>query len=216
MPSHPITLEHKQFTSKHEATQFFKSMLERYNDGDTISSEEDDNLLFDLIQRHPEVNEKIGVGVECFFRDISPNFPTSCFHIKRKDGTTTDISYPTCIKSASPTVFQDFYSACRFSVSEKLIEEKRQIFSSAEVLCSITGEILSIDNSEYRHTRPAFRDIVNDFILSENLEVTADMIEENADMQYATRFANQTLTDKFNAFHSSRANLEIVKKFQRR
>jgi len=215
MAGHPINLQHRQFSTKTEAISFFKEMLESYNDRDTVSSI-DDNILFDLIQRHPEVEEKVGTGIDSFYRDISPNHPTSCFHIKRNDGSTTDFSIKTCINNANPTLLQDFYSACRTAVSSKLIEEKKQIFIHGEVLCSITGEFVTSDDSEYRHTEPRFRDIVNNFIISENLEITNDMIVENADMQYITSFENQELANKFNNFHSDCANLEIVKKFVRR
>ena len=211
-----INLPHKVFSTKKEATQFFKEMLENYNDGDTVSSIDDDNILFDLIQRHPEVNEKVGIGINYFYRDQSPDHPTSCFHIKRNDGSSTDFSIKTCINSANPTLLQDFYSACRTAVSSKLIEEKRQIFSNGEVPCSITGELVTSDNSEYRHTQPRFRDMVNNFIIEEKLEISSDMIVENADMQYITSFKDKVLANKFNTFHTANANLEIVKKFVRR
>ncbi len=216
MAAHQINLPHKEFSTKKEATQFFKEMLESYNDGGRVSSIDDDNILFDLIQRHPEVVEKVGVGIDYFYRDLSPNHPTSCFHIKRNDGSSTDFSIKTCINSANPTLLQDFYSACRTAVSSKLIEKKKQIFTHGEVPCSITGELVTSDDSEYRHTQPRFRDIVNNFILEENLEIASDMIVENADMRYITSFKNEELADKFNTFHSGCANLEIVKKFVRR
>jgi hypothetical protein len=216
MASHQINLAHKEFSTKKEATEFFKEMLENYNDGDRVLSIDDDNILFDLIQRHPEVAEKVGVGINYFYRNQSPNHPTSCFHIKRKDGSNTDFSIKTCINSTNPTLLQDFYSACRTAVSPKLIEEKKQIFIHGEVPCSITGELVTSDDSEYRHTQPQFRDIVNNFILEENLEIISDMIVENADMQYITSFKNKELADKFNTFHSEYANLEIVKRFVRR
>lgn len=211
-----INLLHKEFSTKKEATLFFKEMLENYNDGDTVSSIDDDNILFNLIQRHPEVKEKVGVGISYFYRDQSPNHPTSCFHIKRNDGSNTDFSIGTCINSTNPTLLQDFYSACRTAVSSKLIEEKRQLFIHGEVPCSITGGLVTSDNSEYRHTQPRFRDIVNNFVIEEKLEIASSMIVENADMQYVTSFEDSELAEKFNTFHSKCANLEIVKKFVRR
>ncbi|MDP2850542.1 MAG: DCL family protein [Sulfuricurvum sp.] len=216
MAGYSIKLPHKEFSTKTEARQFFKDMLACYNDGDVVSSDDDDNILFDLIQRHPEVEEKVGIGINCFYRDQSPDHPTSCFHIKRNDGSTTDFSIKTCINSANPTLLQDFYSACRAAVSPRLIEEKKLLFSQGEVPCAVTGELVTYDNSEYRHTQPRFRDIVNNFIIAEELEITNDMIVANADMQYITSFANQKLADKFNTFHLECANLGIVKKYVRR
>lgn len=215
MAGHSIKLLHKEFLTKKEAIIFLKEMLEKYEDKDRVSLIDDD-ILFDLVQRHPEIEEKVGIGIEYFYKDRSANHPTSCFHIKRNDGSTTDFSIKTCINNDNPTLLQDFYSACRTSISQRLIEEKKQLFSSEEVPCSITGELVTIDNSEYRHTQPRFRDIVNNFIIAEKLRITSDMIVENDDMQYVTSFKNQELADKFNAFHEGCAKLEIVKKFVRR
>lgn len=215
MAGHSIKLLHKEFLTKIEAINFFKEMLEKYDDGDRVSLIDDD-ILFDLVQRHPEVEEKVRMGIEYFYKDRSANHPTSCFHIKRNDGSATDFSIKTCINNANPTLLQDFYSACRTSISQRLIEEKKRLFSNEEIPCSITSELVTIDNSEYRHTQPRFRDIVNNFIIAENLKITSDMIVENNDMQYVTSFKNQELADKFNAFHEGCAKLEIVKKFVRR
>ena len=86
-----VNLPSITFKSKSAAIEYFKEMLNRYNDGDELSSN-DDEILFELLQCHPEMEGKIGVGVNRFYRDNSPIHPTSCFHIERIDGTTTDFS----------------------------------------------------------------------------------------------------------------------------
>ena len=89
MARQTVDLPSISFKSKSEATAYFKKMLNRYHDGDELNPD-DDAILFELLQRHPEMDDKIGAGVKRFYRDKSPIHPTSCFHLERIDGTTTD------------------------------------------------------------------------------------------------------------------------------
>jgi len=213
MPAHPVVLQSRRFETKTEANSFFKSMLHKYSDGDEISPE-DSRYLFELIQRHPE--DKIGVGIKRFYRDKSDSHPTSCFHIERYDGgDPTDFSFRTCVSGKEPTLETSFYRACRESVTPLLFSQKLEIFKNGDVTCFKTGEVVSIRESEYRHTIPKFQDIVKNFILKNNIEITASMLTESRDMQYTTEFSDSSMTSKFIEFHSGVANLNIFKKNER-
>jgi len=67
----------------------------------------------------------------------------------------------------------------------------------------------------YRHTSPRFRDIVRDFVQEFNIDITRDLFVESEDMQYVTEFVDHDLVAKFQNYHTSRANLEIFKKYER-
>ena len=204
------------FNSKSEAVKYFKEMLSRYDDGEEIDSS-DDAVLFELLQRHPEVDKKIGVGVNRFYRQKSPNHPTSCFHLERIDGTTTDFSYKDCISENSRTLEQKFYNACRYSVSQELIMKKEKLFSDAGgiLTCKKTGIAISIHDAEYRHTIPRFRDIVKDFILKYNITVSPLLFRESSDMQYVVEFADSELEELFKKYHTKKSNLAMFKKYER-
>ena len=211
MASHPVVLPSKTFKSKKEALTFFKEMLSRYVDKEKISPT-DDHLLFELIQRHPEAEDKIGVGIKSFFRVRSLEFSSSCFHLIRHDGSRTDFSYKSCVTSTSPTLEQYFYKACRNSITPRLHTDKEKIFKNELVHCFGTGEKITFEESEYRHTKPLFRELVSDFIKFENITISEDMFIKNIDMQYSTDFADLLLAEKFNTFHINNAQLEIFKK----
>lgn len=72
MPAKPVGLPSKTFAKQGEATAFFKAMLARYADGEFLNSVDED-ILYELLQRHPEADQKIGVGVQAFFRNKSPD-----------------------------------------------------------------------------------------------------------------------------------------------
>ena len=214
MASQPIILPSIQFKSKSDAKVFFKDMLNRYHDGNEVNSI-DDQFLFEVIQLHPDSKEKIGVGIKRFYREKSKSHPTSCFHLERYDGSTTDFSVPSCISSKKPTVEQAFYQACRTAVTQKLIIKKEEIFKNGVVKCYKTGEVVNIKESEYRHTTPRFRDTVRDFVQEFNIDITRDLFVESEDMQYVTEFVEASLSSKFENYHAMRANLEVFKKYER-
>ncbi|MBI5656730.1 MAG: DCL family protein [Geobacter sp.] len=215
MARQTVELPSITFQSKTVATAFFRRMLNRYRDGEELT-QDDDAILFELLQRHPDA-EKIGVGVKLFYRDKTPDYPTSCFHIERIDGSTTDFSYPTCISATSSTLAQQFYEACRNAVSENLTRQKNTLFKEAggKMRCSKTGDIITIDEADYRHTTPKFREIVSDFITENNITISPEMVTSSADMQYATRFVDLKIKDLFVRYHTARANLAMFRKHER-
>lgn len=216
--ANPINLPSKQFNTQKEAISFFKDMLNSYQDGQELTPE-DSSILFELLQRHPEAEEKIGVGIENFYRDRSATkeHPTSCFHIERIDKSYTDFSYITCIKGYIPTSYQHFYQACHYAVLPFLLDKKDELFQYAggTVKCAKTGEYVTIDNAEYRHTSPKFKEIVDHFIAENNLVISQNMVTQGSDMQYVTKLIDKKMESEFILFHSTRANLAIYKKYVR-
>lgn len=214
MASHPVILPSITFKSKSDAKTFFSNMLNCYKDGDDLSAA-DDLLLFELLQQHPEADDKIGVGISKFYRDRSNSHPTSCFHLKRHNASCTDFSVPSCISAKQRTSQQDFYVACRFAVTPVLTKQKAELFKNGQVKCFKTGELVDIKTSELRHTEPKFRDIIANFISKHQIELTKGLIVDNEDMQYATKFSSDKLTTSFVKYHSEVAKLEVFKKGQR-
>lgn len=211
----PVVLPSISFSTKKKATEFFKDMLNRYEDGQEIETS-DHIFLYELLLRHPEATHKIvGTGVKKFFRQKSPDHPTSCFHLERIDNSKTDFSYPECISSFEPTLEQYFYRACRQSVSEILTAKKNQLFDRGNVRCSKTNELVSKENSEYRHTEPKFFEIVRQFKKGLNRPINNTMFVQSKDLQYSTRFSDKNIEAKFIEFHQKIANLAIFKKYER-
>ena len=207
----PVELPSKSFATRTEATEFFKAMLGSYKDWEQVS-EEHGKLLYELLLRHPD--EKIGVGVDHFFKAPSPDHPNSCFHIKRIDEQPTDFSYPACIKGEKPTPGTYFYRACRHAVSPYLTIKKNQLFEDGPVYCAKTGEKVAKDTSEYRHTSPAFKELVKGFIQEKSIMVAMDLFVDDRDMQYSVRFKDAALTAAFVEYHQEHASMAVIKKGQ--
>lgn len=211
-----VELPSKTFSKQGDAQQYFKSMLNRYEDGDYLNSDDED-LLYELLQRHPDAEKKNGVGVRAFFRQKSADHPTSCFHILRVDGSITDFGYGACVTGRAPGLRHAFYEACRRSVVAPLMQQKQHLFDVAggSIRCFKTGELTSIHSSEYRHTEPKFRDIVSSFVQAKNIAIVPSMMTVSQDMQYQTVFTDPAMARDFIDFHATLAKLEIFKKHER-
>ncbi|MBC6434508.1 DUF3223 domain-containing protein [Nostoc sp. HG1] len=68
MARQPIFLNGKEFKFQKNAKEYFKQMLERYCNGQTVDTD-DYEMLLALIERHPEANKKVGCGVKRFYKD---------------------------------------------------------------------------------------------------------------------------------------------------
>jgi hypothetical protein len=216
MPSKTVDLHSISFKSKTEAIAYFKDMLHRYQDGDELTYD-DGAILLELLQRHPDADDKIGVGVKHFYRDKALIYPTSCFHLERTDGIKTDFSYRDCISGNASTLAQQFSQACHYAVSEKLISKKEQLFKEAggTLKCKKTGAQITINEAEYRHTSPSFQEIVKNFIAENNITITPDLVTRSVDMQYVTSLVDSNIESLFKIYHASKANLEMFKKYER-
>ena len=69
-------------------------MLYKYNLGDKVT-QNDADILEDLLKMHPEAAEKIGRGIESFSVRTA-DYGTRCFWINRVDGTTEKFSFRAC------------------------------------------------------------------------------------------------------------------------
>lgn len=96
-----VTLATRSFEKAGDATAFFTDMLNRYGIGEQVSAEDAADLSA-LLDRHDELEEKVGTGVTGF--EIStpptdvPQFSKRCFWVIRSDGSKIDFSIGHCLK----------------------------------------------------------------------------------------------------------------------
>lgn len=94
MPVKQVKIGSLSFAKKGDADEFFKSMLYKYDLGDTVSADDAEHLI-SLLAMHPEADNKIGVGIESFSVRTA-DFGTRCFWVNRADGTAEKFSFKSC------------------------------------------------------------------------------------------------------------------------
>ncbi|MBG1269427.1 DCL family protein [Nostoc sp. WHI] len=215
MARQPIVLNGKEFKFQKNAKEYFKQMLERYRNGQTVNTD-DHEMLLALIERHPEADKKIGCGVKRLYKDRT-DMPTSCFWIEREDGSKTDFSYPTAIAAREKSLYQEFFEACRNAVQDDLKKTKEQFFGkfadeTGKVKCDITGEKVAIYESHLDHKKPlTLQVIVNTFLAANEIEIKPEMLSLSQDAQFQTTFLDIEIKDKFKRYHHKIADLRIIK-----
>lgn len=90
MAAKPITLGPIHFNKRSDAVTHLKEMLNRYEVGDRVGTQ-DAIILRAALEHHPNAASKIGCGVKDF-SVRSADFGTKCFWVNRTDGTTEKFS----------------------------------------------------------------------------------------------------------------------------
>jgi Protein of unknown function (DUF3223) len=224
MPGHELIIgsqdsgTHKRFASKNDATLFFRAILGRYGDGQDLD-EPDSQLLRDLLERHPEAQQKIGVGIKRFFKRRTDQ-GTSCFWLEREDGSTTDFSYIACIRERDKSLYQKFAEACRQAVQPELTSAKKAHFerygnADGKVKCEVTGELVGVYESHLDHKKPmTFQVIVETFLKANQLEIKLGMLSPPNDAQFVVTFVDEDVAQRFRDYHGrivGDAGLRIIK-----
>jgi hypothetical protein len=93
----PVVLDNRSFETRQDALAHFKAMLGRYRPGDTVDGADTKDLEA-LLRRHPELADKIGVGIH-HFEVMSADYGTKCFAVVQRNGTRIDFSYPVCVNN---------------------------------------------------------------------------------------------------------------------
>lgn len=93
----PVVLSTRTFPRQLDAVEYFSSILKATAVGSRIDDEAIHGDLLALLDLHKDRTEKMGVGVAYFTAMISPEGST-CFGVKRHDGSLVDFSFHRCIK----------------------------------------------------------------------------------------------------------------------
>ncbi len=207
-----IEIGDKEFASKKEALNHFKAILYSYDFGETLKTNDFYDIL-DLLETHPNVKEKIGVGIDKV-RVAKLKYDTRVFELLRIDGSTEYFSYTKRINSPK-TDFTKFNKACRQIIQEDLRNVKLSYFEKyskkGKVKCQETGELLCWEELTVDHRQPnTFSVIVDRFIELKNIDLK--------NIEYLTidggpnELADKILKEDFRRYHKEKANLRIVKK----
>lgn len=128
MAKKPVQVGGLDFASKGEASDYFRSILYRFDIGQRIP-EPEATVLEWLLERHSEAADKIGMGVDYFcIRDAI--YGTRCFEVVRTDGSKTDFSFKNCVDGHAPTAQTQIFGAMRAAVAGDILDKKRAWFAT--------------------------------------------------------------------------------------
>lgn len=207
-----IKIGDKEFASKKDALIHFKTILNSYNFGERLNQDDTKDIL-DLLETHPNLIEKVGVGIENI-RIARLKYNTKSFELVRSDGSKEYFSYTKRINSPK-TDFTKFREACRQAIQNDLRNVKLAYFDKfskkGQVKCQETGELLKYEDLNVDHRQPnTFSIIVDRFI--EVYKINIQNIDYFQVDGGSNELADEDLKQKFREYHKDKANLRIVKK----
>lgn len=208
----PIKIGEIEFATKKGALTHFKAILNSYDFGQELSTT-DFNDIMNLLETHPRVKEKIGVGIDKV-RIAKVQYNTKSFELVRIDGSTEFFSYTKRI-NAPKTNFTKFREACRQAIQDDLRSVKLGYFEKhskkGQVKCQESNEIAKYEELNVDHRQPnTFSVIVDRFIELNKLDI--ENIEYLQVDGGPNELKDEKLKQEFRIYHQDKANLRIVKK----
>jgi hypothetical protein len=216
------------FATKAAAEAHFQEILYRYDlsdsfnlaNGNTIINEGDTRELYWLLERHPDYEQKRGVGIVRFSVGRA-SFNNRHFLVHRSDGTWTDLSYKKCLNGA-PSNKTRVEQALRKEVEADILRAKLKYFvehgdALGRVPCAKTNELVTVNEAHADHAPPyTFKVLTETFLTALrvilNIDPNEAMVTGPADNQHGRTLADRKLADAWRAFHHALAHVRIIAK----
>ena len=229
----------KEYKFKKDAITHYRTILNSYDFGQSLSDSDFDDLLdlldYDYFNYVAElettediVDEEIKDEIELndseesneseiTIEDIKiarVQFNTKCFEIFYSDKTSVYISYLMIINNTKYTPEKLFYVACRNSIHNDIKAVKQEYFDKnsvkGQVKCQETGLLSKWTELAVDHRQPnTFSVIVDRFKEVNRIEL--DKIEYTSNDQNHIIFKDETWTELFRKYHMEKASLRIVR-----
>ncbi|MFD5110315.1 DCL family protein [Streptomyces cinereoruber] len=205
----------RRYATKKARQEAVQAVLGRYGRGQTVDQEDDDLLLRDLLDMHPDAAEKVGPGVD-FFRII----PTPRGHHKgpeavRVDGSKAAFSYQKCLEA--PTHRQRVLDAMRTEIQPQVNTYYEFRKTSNTLVSDESNQPLAPADTHVSYfCGPRFHDIAVEFVQAAGGFDAIDLTAETA--RGLALFTDRTLAERWHEHHQEHAVLGLLsaKENQRR
>ncbi len=231
----PFKIGQTEYKFKKDAIAHYRTILNSYNFGQSLSDNDFDELIDLLDYAHlnniadiESTDEEIQNGIEIIdskdtdedellIEDIKVSkvqFNTKCFEVFYSDKTSEYISYLMILNNTSYTPEKLFYAACRNSIYNDIKSVKQEYFDKnsikGQVKCQETGILSKWTELAVDHRQPnTFSIIVDRF--KEVSKIDLDAIEYTSNDQNHIVFQDNNLTESFRKYHKEKASLRIVR-----
>ena len=171
----PVILDSFSWPTRAAAEEYFQTILRRsgYLLGDVISDVDHQQALLELLERHPDVEDKSRGGVKNFYigrtRDggrVNVSADAIGIWIERQDGTKVDFSYITAIRQPSQEV--NVKEALRFAVADIRQMYRDARFAAGTAMSDLSGS--PIESRELGHViylDPSWHELTEGFAAGE-------------------------------------------------
>jgi hypothetical protein len=204
------------------AQRWEKEIRERWENQVPLTGKDEHFIRCLITERYPAdwLSSKLkGQGIKQIHVDAAPGRfqnENRCFWITRTDGTVFDISVAKqCFRKDSP--LDDFRAACRTAVRPWIKSYLHEYFAahgdpSGNVVCQLSGAVVSRGWAVVHHHEPSFHEIVGGFVGATGVNVSqvASALLGYEDGESEKRFRDSQLAEEFEQYHARHAKVIMI------
>jgi len=209
----PVVIDGMAFDTNAAFKVYVQGILADLPQG-VVIEEPQHSFLCQLVRRHSEAADKIGLGIKHFKVLTNTNYggKNRCFYLFRTDGTHTDFSYQKCI--ATPTPWQEYLDALRSTIMDQLVAEREKAFGAGEeILCPIKKIMVTRSVTYIDHTIPdTFAALVERFNDEEWIHEETPPQTGGGDHSCGRRLVDKGLEERWKYYHKVNAKLRVISK----
>jgi hypothetical protein len=203
-----IALDGKIYKTQKEVKDYVRGVIHTLGVGAKLGSRDPYfSLFFALIKRHPESDNKIGVGIDFF--EVRKNFRgISEMWIVRNDGSEIDFSWVTCVTGLAQSAEQKLSAAMRRAVKSQILDFR--ISTELPSNCEICGSpITDLEGADVDHVRH-FETLISDFRASSEMLPPAEFADCEETNSAMFRLMDKDFAEAWESFHAEKAELRLV------
>jgi hypothetical protein len=204
-PREPIVIGQHAFPTKKAAEDHIRNIRDRYPDRVPLAGN-DEEFMLELFSRHREWDQKRGRGI-AHVSVFLTEFRNRAFLITRLDGSSTDISFKSCLKPR--THRETVLGAMRAAVKSQIwVFRDRSLLPGAT--CAITGQPLTPEDTVHVDHQPPFLDLVSRFLETSGLAFDAISVVPTRDNAVENQLADIGQLQAWSDFHQEHARLRLT------
>ncbi|QNE35864.1 DCL family protein [Leifsonia shinshuensis] len=216
----PVVLDSFSWPSKKAAEADFRAILREsgYKVGDRITDPTHEQMLLELLERHPEAAEKTGPGVDHFFigrtADGNHSFAVADdaigIWIRRVDGSPEDFSYRTAIHSH--TAKSDAKEAMRELVDARRLRYRDERFADGHpVYSDLSGDLFrSRDSAQVVYIDPTWPQLTYAFAMNEGGWDKMPVHSGHGATRIGSVLEDEAQAERWLEFHEAHANFGLA------
>lgn len=206
MPKIMCWIGDRKYPSRGARREAVREVLYRIPIGSTVENDDDDALLRDLLDMHPEAEQKIGPGVASFRIGRAKRGKSPGFEVVRTDGTVLDFSYQACLDH--PNLRAQVLNAMSAEV-----EEGKSVYFNARkddgtLVSDLSGARLATNRTYVGYfPGPSFVKIATDFATV--VGGWAEIQLTDSSVPGIARFTDRELAKRWRDYHNEHAVLGL-------
>ncbi|WP_331773354.1 DCL family protein (plasmid) [Embleya sp. NBC_00888] len=202
-----FTIGSRCYPSKEAAKQAVRDVLYRYSPGDKVDRPDDVELLRDLLDLHPDADEKVGPGVAGFRVVRGERAGVHAFEVVHTDDNVLDFGIRKCFDP--PSLRRRVLEAMSHEIEPNSTAYLDSRVQGRSLVSDLSGTPVATNAVRVSHFQGPQRDVIATEFVEEH--GGWDAIELTGSRRPGRpRFVDRELADEWRAYHRQRAVLGLL------